>query len=116
MSDVDRRAFIGLGGGALAAGLLAACSSDGSRSGGATSTTTRPAPTRSSSTTTATASGGQVAALTVADFEAIGTCRLLPEKTAGPFPLDRQLDRRDITEGHGKGHEGNANCTRWKEC
>ena len=99
MSDVDRRAFLGLGGGALAVGLLAACSSDGSRRGGATSTTTRPAPTRSSSTTSAPASGGQVAALTVADFEAIGTCRLLPEKTAGPFPLDRQLDRRDITEG-----------------
>jgi protocatechuate 3,4-dioxygenase beta subunit len=40
-----------------------------------------------------------VAALTAADFDAAGTCRLIPEKTAGPFPLDRQLDRSDITEG-----------------
>jgi protocatechuate 3,4-dioxygenase beta subunit len=37
--------------------------------------------------------------LTAADFDAVGTCRLLPEKTAGPFPLDRQFDRRDVTEG-----------------
>lgn len=38
--------------------------------------------------------------LTAADFEGLGTCTLLPEATAGPFPLDRQLDRRDITEGY----------------
>jgi protocatechuate 3,4-dioxygenase beta subunit len=95
---LDRRAFLGLGGGALAVALLAACSSEGSRTGGATSTTTRAARA-GTSTTTAPASGGQVAALTVADFESVGTCRLVPEKTAGPFPLDRQFDRRDITEG-----------------
>ena len=47
----------------------------------------------------ATSSGGQVTALTVTDFESAATCRLVPEKTAGPFPLDRQFDRRDITEG-----------------
>ncbi|HTO00697.1 MAG TPA: hypothetical protein VL068_08480, partial [Microthrixaceae bacterium] len=34
-----------------------------------------------------------------ADFASLGTCSLLPEMTAGPFPLDRQLDRRDVTEG-----------------
>jgi protocatechuate 3,4-dioxygenase beta subunit len=38
--------------------------------------------------------------LTAADFDALGTCLLLPEKTAGPFPLDEQFIRRDITEGY----------------
>ena len=46
-----------------------------------------------------TIAAGAVAALTAADFDAAGTCRLVPEKTAGPFPLDRQFDRRDVTEG-----------------
>ena len=91
---MNRRAFLGLGAGTLAATALAACASDDTvvDETGPTSSTTRAA-------STTTASGSRVAALTVADFEAIGSCRLLPEKTAGPFPLDRQLDRRDITEG-----------------
>jgi protocatechuate 3,4-dioxygenase beta subunit len=37
--------------------------------------------------------------LTATDFAGLGTCVLLPEKTSGPFPLDEQFDRRDITEG-----------------
>lgn len=40
------------------------------------------------------------APLTVAQFTALGTCGLLPASTAGPFPLDEQFDRRDITEGY----------------
>ena len=38
-------------------------------------------------------------AFTAADFALTSTCLLSPEKTAGPFPLDEQFDRRDITEG-----------------
>ena len=49
-----------------------------------------------------TPSAGAVAgsALTAADFEPLGTCQLLPANVAGPFPLDEQFDRRDITEGY----------------
>jgi protocatechuate 3,4-dioxygenase beta subunit len=95
----DRRAFLGLGGGLAAASLLAACSSNGARRGGATSTTRRASARSSTTSATGTAAVPAVAALTAADFDAAGTCRLLPEKTAGPFPLDRQFDRRDVTEG-----------------
>jgi protocatechuate 3,4-dioxygenase beta subunit len=84
---LDRRAFIGLGAGALGALVLSACSSGGSGTD------------RAASTTTTTVSGAvAVPPLTPADFGAAATCRPLPEKTAGPFPLDRQLDRRVITE------------------
>ena len=77
----------------MATTVLAACSSDdGGRTAGSS-------PAKPTSTTTTTVSGAvAVAALTVADFDAAATCRLVPEKTAGPFPLDRQLDRRNITE------------------
>jgi protocatechuate 3,4-dioxygenase beta subunit len=101
MSDagLDRRAFLRFGSGALGGGVLAAalaaCSSDDAGSRGTSNPTTRP----SRSTTSTTGSGSSVVpALTVADFDAIGTCRLVPDKTAGPFPLDRQLERRDVTE------------------
>jgi protocatechuate 3,4-dioxygenase beta subunit len=40
------------------------------------------------------------AALTAAAFEGLGTCSLMPEMTAGPFPLDEQFDRRDVSEGY----------------
>lgn len=39
------------------------------------------------------------AALTADDFAALGTCLLIPAQTKGPFYLDADLDRRDITEG-----------------
>jgi protocatechuate 3,4-dioxygenase beta subunit len=89
---MDRRTFLGLGGGALAVAALGACSSDTARDGASsrgkpTSTSVAPTPV-----------GVAVAALTAADFDAASTCRLVPDKTAGPFPLDRQFDRRDITE------------------
>ncbi|HTL86156.1 MAG TPA: intradiol ring-cleavage dioxygenase [Acidimicrobiia bacterium] len=38
--------------------------------------------------------------LSAADFADLGTCALMPEKTAGPFPLDQQFMRRDVTEGY----------------
>lgn len=37
--------------------------------------------------------------LTAADFAGLGTCVLVPEQTEGPFYLDADLVRRDITEG-----------------
>ncbi len=37
---------------------------------------------------------------TAADFDALATCRLTKEQIAGPFPLDEQFNRRDITEGY----------------
>jgi protocatechuate 3,4-dioxygenase beta subunit len=36
--------------------------------------------------------------LTAAHFSGLGTCTLVPESIAGPFPLDEQFFRRDITE------------------
>jgi protocatechuate 3,4-dioxygenase beta subunit len=110
---VSRRGFIIAG---VATAVLAAC---GSKSGGTSSdpsaagaTATSGATTASSSATTAaTATTGAAAAtsstvategttLTAADFDALGTCLLLPEKTAGPFPLEEQFVRRDVTEGY----------------
>lgn len=69
-----------------------------------TSTAGGSATTSASSATTATGDTGTTAAaateLTAADFEGLGTCVLLPEMTSGPFPLEEQFDRRDITEGY----------------
>lgn len=92
-SELTRR---GLLGGGLAAVVLAACGDRGDGDEGAETTST--------TTTEATVGAGGAppasAALTAADFDGLGTCRLLPEQTAGPFPLDQQFDRRDITEGY----------------
>jgi protocatechuate 3,4-dioxygenase beta subunit len=89
---VSRRWLLGAGATAL---VLAACRDNGG--GGDTSVATT-----STTSTTATAGGTTstgVAPLTAADFAALGICVLIPEQTAGPFPLDEQFDRRDITEG-----------------
>src|SRR6478735_1016916 len=91
--DLDRRAFLGVGGGLVAASVLAACTGG---DGGAAHPT--PLPSRAATTTTTGSGAVAVAALTPADFAVAATCRPVPEKTAGPFPLDRQLDRRTITE------------------
>lgn len=106
------------------AALLAACSSSATTTTTATTTadpatsaapaTEAPPTTTSAATTTATPAAptteaevvtsanpviGGVAALAAADFEGMATCALAPQQTAGPFPLDEQLDRSDITEG-----------------
>jgi protocatechuate 3,4-dioxygenase beta subunit len=62
-------------------------------------TTTAPAGTPTTVAAAATTPASGLSALTAADFDGQGTCVLAPEKTAGPFPLDEQLDRSDITEG-----------------
>lgn len=92
--SITRRRFLAAGGAAL---VLAACGSDddpptaapdGDGSGDSTGVDAM-----------APADIGADTALTAADFAGLGTCVLIPEQTAGPFPLDEQLDRRDITEG-----------------
>jgi len=76
-----------------AALVVAACSGDdGDATTGPTSTTSLPATAPSTTATEPTT-------LTPSDFDALGTCTLTLEQTAGPFPLDEQLVRRDITEG-----------------
>jgi len=109
---LGRRRLLVLGGTAY----LAACSSrnhggssatSAAPTSGATATTT--AGSAGASATTATSGGtasrtaGEIAAFTDADFDSLPTCRLLPEQTAGPYPLDEQFDRGDVTEGY-EGH------------
>lgn len=99
MEQTSRRRFL-LGGGATV--VAAACGSDPapSRDASASSTTVADSVPLLSSSTTTGAGTSATAALTAADFDVLGTCALLPEQTAGPFPLDQQFDRRDITEGY----------------
>ena len=85
-----------------AAAVVAACGGDDGATADATVTSTStaaPADTTVASTAT-TASAGGSTILTAADFDGLATCALTPEQTAGPFPLDEQFVRRDITEGH----------------
>ena len=100
--DSGRRRFVQLGVGAAVV-AAAGCSSgegdtgptgpeDGTGAGGDASTTADPGASNQGSE----AADG---ALDPADFEGLATCRLLPEQMAGPFPLDEQFPRRDITEG-----------------
>lgn len=92
--SITRRRFLAVGG---AAALFAACGSDE-----ATPEDTGDATGDSGAGGTAQLEPSPISAetpLTAADFDALRTCVLLPESTAGPFPLDEQFDRRDITEG-----------------
>jgi len=116
----DRRTFLRVGGLAVLGLAGAACSNSSPSTSSSASTT--PATAAASATsgtastvatadTTASASSSAVSEavttvaasaqspLTAAAFETLGTCSLMPEKTAGPFPLDQQFDRRDVTEG-----------------
>lgn len=106
-SSMSRRRLLGAG---VAAAVVSACTSEsdnakpasatpaGGSSGNATDTTESPVTTAPQSSG-ATPTPAPAAALTAADFEPLGACQLLPEQMAGPFPLDEQFDRRDITEG-----------------
>lgn len=98
--SITRRRFLAAGG---AAALLAACGSDDNDSSEATPDATDDTTGASGDEGTAQLEPSPISAetpLTAEDFAAIGTCVLLPEQTAGPFPLDEQFDRRDITEGY----------------
>jgi protocatechuate 3,4-dioxygenase beta subunit len=92
-APLTRRGLLVVGCAALV-GLVAGCSGD-------------DATDSSAGATSAAGSGRDELAepsapstLTTADFAGLGTCVLLPEMTAGPFPNLEQLDRRDITEGY----------------
>lgn len=115
---LTRRRFLTVGTMAAAgAGLyLAGCSDDGDEPAATTDadagSDTSGADSDTASTGTADdteeGSGDEDAAVsgtpgetafTAADFAALGTCLVLPDLTAGPFPTVDQLERRDITEG-----------------
>lgn len=99
---LDRRTLLLSAGAAV---LLAACGGNDAAStpttaasaAGGTASAADETGARAGAGSTTTAPGGT--GLTAADFDGLGTCRLLPEKTAGPFPLEEQLVRRDVTEG-----------------
>jgi protocatechuate 3,4-dioxygenase beta subunit len=83
--QLTRRTLLGAG---AATVFLAACGSSDDD------------PSTAASSTTATSGTAVATELTAAHFASLGTCILLPETTAGPYPLDEQFDRRDITEGY----------------
>jgi protocatechuate 3,4-dioxygenase beta subunit len=77
---------------------LGGCGTDGADDAGDAPADTSPGASAAPSSTAAT-TDQLPTALRAADFEGLGTCVLLPEKTAGPFPLDEQFERRDVSEG-----------------
>lgn len=93
---LSRRAVIA-GGLAVA---VTACSGSGG-SDGAAAPTTAPGGAGSILDDDGTPIGEvpRAARFTAEDFEGLGSCSLTPEQTPGPFPLDEQLLRTDITEG-----------------
>lgn len=102
---ISRRAILA-GGLAVAVTGCSSGGSDGSKDGGAgdgagsSSTTTTGGPAEIlAQDGTEIGGAGRTARFTAADFEGLGTCVLTPEQTAGPFPLDEQFERTDITEG-----------------
>ena len=94
-ADTSRRTFLA-GGAALFGAVLAGCAGSSDDDGGEASGATTTSTTEAAGTATTAAAG---ATLTAADFASLGTCKLTPEQTEGPFYIDVGLDRRDITEG-----------------
>lgn len=106
-NPIDRRRFLTVGVAGAAGVVAAACADEPTDQASEPSVDTEEATTTSaaaSGDTTATTPApsdttGDPTTLTAADFASLGTCVLMTEKTAGPYPLDEQFDRRDITEG-----------------
>ncbi len=114
----DRRTFLRIGGitvlglaGAACAGSSSSPASTAAAPTDTTASSTEPATSAVESSGASTAAAVETvdvtavtspaqSALTAAAFDGLGTCSLMPEKTAGPFPLDQQFDRSDITEGY----------------
>lgn len=115
---IDRRRFLVAGG---AAAILAACSASDDTSDAAPDPTATPEPdatatpvpdseptptatpeaaTETTEDPTAEPAEPGIADFSAADFEALAVCGVLTDATTGPFPLDEQFDRRDITEGY----------------
>lgn len=110
MDDVDgvrsrrcsRRDLLAVG---FVTTLLGACSeaeAPTSRAGSTVTTSgaTSAGPTPTTTTMPVDGDAVGVKRLTAADFTRLPSCRLLPESIPGPFPLDRLIDRSDITEGY----------------
>lgn len=92
-----RRRFLHLAGGAVIGVALGACADD---DGPPTDAVADAGGGSAPATTVAPPAPAPVEALRPADFDGLGTCQVFPESTAGPFPLDEQLDRLDLTEGY----------------
>jgi protocatechuate 3,4-dioxygenase beta subunit len=105
----SRRRFLQLSGASVLAVALAACGGDdepaddaAGRGQGGTSTGGDGGPPTTTGTTPPAPSGDTPAAdepLTAAHFAGLAACMMTVEQMAGPFPLDEQFDRADITEG-----------------
>ncbi len=91
---LDRRTALRLLGGVSLGGLLAACGSSGDGSAS-------PAGEARSSTTAATTPSSSAAAsgTTETTTASATSCTLSPEMTEGPYYLDLDLVRRDVTGG-----------------
>ena len=89
MSEVhpSRRWFLGAGVAALA-WAAAGCSDGGSDGAGSAAGGAAPTSTSGPAGTGGTAASG---ALRPADFDALGTCVLIPAMAAGPFPNRERL-------------------------
>jgi len=107
-ASFSRRRVLEAGGAAALAWVVTACSGSGSDEA-ANTTASEPSPssTRPASSTTAPPTQGALnsgtpptTVFTARDFAPLGTCRVLPQKTAGPFPSPQVWERRDITEQH----------------
>lgn len=106
MNAITRRTFLAAG----VVAVAAACGDDNSDASPTTTTTTTPGDdpaTATAATGDAGDSDGAVddptvddGPLTPADFAGLGACVLMPRAAAGPFPLDEQFIRRDVTEGY----------------
>lgn len=110
-----RRRFLQLSGVSVVALALAACGGDdeadddptSDRGGSGTGGTAADPAARGATSATdpaepevgAVDAPGPDEALTAALFAGLATCTLTVEQMAGPFPLDEQFDRADITEG-----------------
>jgi len=96
----SRRRFLQVGGAAVLGAVLTACGDDSSPAADADPTTDpTTGATASGAGAGTTAAPAEATTLTAADFADLGTCRLTPEQTEGPFYLGDELVRRDITEG-----------------
>ena len=97
---LTRRSALRLIGGAGFA-LIAGCATE--EPGAATTSLATTTSTGAATTTPAVPSSTTTAIASSTTFGNAGTCVLIPEETAGPFPLDlsgnEQFFRTDITEG-----------------
>jgi protocatechuate 3,4-dioxygenase beta subunit len=99
---IDRRRALGALGAAGLGTLVAACGGGGDGAGGEDGNGDEP-PSAGSSTTTSSATSSAAGAGGSSDlagrFDDAATCALSPEQTEGPFYIDVDSIRGDITDG-----------------